>query len=212
MSSGSNFVSSCMCNSMTTTSGFSSAVIWRVCAKLLAWPRSSIPGSSCRRRPIIRSIKSESSASRTEQRVASAPRWESRLILEGKNGSTQSVFCLSNWEHPIGYGPCRSVRFVCAGQRPRIRRANALVFLGFSPRRFANLEWLQPIRTSRRLSSSECRRWIPRTAPLCDKSSKLTRILWGSRALRTDVRCEFLVALLFVMNLHLVNRFANGRP
>ena len=70
----------------------------------------------------------------------------------------------------------------------------------------------QPIRISRRLSSSECRRWIPWAAPLCDKSSKLTGILCGSRALPTDVRCEFLVAPLFVMNLHLVNRFANGRP
>jgi hypothetical protein len=44
----------------------------------------------------------------------------------------------------------------------------------------------------------------------CEKSSKLTGILCGSRALRADVRCEFLVELLFVMNLHLVNRFANG--
>jgi hypothetical protein len=35
--------------------------------------------------------------------------------------------------------------------------------------------------------------------------SKLGGILCGSRALRTDVRCECLVSLLFVMNLHLVN-------
>ena len=81
--------------------------------KALGLPEKLYSPCSCRRRPIIRSIKSEPSASRTEQRVASVPRWESSLILEGKNGSTQSVFCPSNWEHPIGHG--RSVRFGCAG-------------------------------------------------------------------------------------------------
>jgi hypothetical protein len=40
----------------------------------------------------------------------------------------------------------------------------------------------------------------------CDKSSKLTAaILCGFGAIRTDVGSEFLVALLFVLNLHLVN-------